>query len=37
MMYEEDDILMEKWAKEEKEKRQKLYESSKPKRSIEGS
>ncbi len=37
MMYEEDDILMEKWAKEEKEKRQKLYESTKPKRSIEGS
>lgn len=37
MMYEEDDILMEKWVKEEKEKRQKLYESTKPKRSIEGS
>ena len=36
-MYEEDDILMEKWAKEEKEKRSKLYESTKPKRSIEGS
>ena len=36
-MYEEDDILMEKWAREEKEKRQKLYESAKPKRNIEGS
>jgi hypothetical protein len=28
---------MEKWAQEEKEKRQKLYESTKPKRQIEGS
>lgn len=37
MMYEEDQILMDKWAQEEKNKRQKLYESTKPKRSIEGS
>jgi hypothetical protein len=45
MMYQEDEILMEKWAEEEKQRRFEerqqpkgpLYQSSKPKRQIEGS